>query len=146
MLTSLMYRSQLNQTPTEDVLKALANVSIANNRKNDISGLLLTAGTEVLQILEGPTQSLVPTVDKIRSDDRHTNFVSIYMGPIQWRYFPGWHMMNEVLVAGAADAIRNVSTPAGVFEPISEYLSPDVHKRLKAFMSAHILDPLAPAA
>lgn len=146
MLICLMYRSELTCLPTEEVLHSLMTTSVENNKKNDLSGLLLIAGTQVLQIIEGPGRALVSTMEKIRSDDRHKNFTALSMGRIQERAFPDWHMMNEVLTAKAAFALDTIATPAGVFEPISEFLSPDVHARLDEFMGSYILDPLGVAA
>ena len=131
MLNCLMYRSELTGVLTEEALRSLVATSVENNKKTELSGLLLIAGTQVLQIIEGPDRALFATMDKIRSDDRHKNFTTLSLGKVQKRCFPDWHMMNEVLTAKAAVALDTISTPAGVFEPISEFLSPDVHARLE---------------
>ena len=59
MLTTLIYRSQLSLTCTSAALSALVEQARIRNTEQGISGILLSRGRDVLQILEGTEQSVV---------------------------------------------------------------------------------------
>ncbi|HCM9426367.1 TPA: diguanylate phosphodiesterase [Enterobacter hormaechei subsp. xiangfangensis] len=75
MLTTLIYRSQLSLTCTSAALSALVEQARIRNTEQGISGILLSRGRDVLQILEGTEQRVVALFNSIRADDRHTGVV-----------------------------------------------------------------------
>ena len=75
MLTTLIYRSQLSLTCTSAALSALVEQARIRNTEQGISGILLSRGRDVLQILEGTEQRVVALFNTIRADDRHTGVV-----------------------------------------------------------------------
>lgn len=77
MLTTLIYRSQLSLTCTSAALSALVEQARIRNTEQGISGILLSRGRDVLQILEGTEQSVVALFNTIRADDRHTGVVEL---------------------------------------------------------------------
>ena len=77
MLTTLIYRSQLSLTCTSAALSALVEQARIRNTEQGISGILLSRGHDVLQILEGTEQSVVALFNTIRADDRHTGVVEL---------------------------------------------------------------------
>lgn len=77
MLTTLIYRSQLSLTCTSAALSALVEKARIRNTEQGISGILLSSGRDVLQILEGTEQSVVALFNTIRADDRHTGVVEL---------------------------------------------------------------------
>ncbi|CZW52310.1 Blue light-and temperature-regulated antirepressor YcgF [Enterobacter hormaechei] len=77
MLTTLIYRSQLSLTCTSAALSALVEQARIRNTEQGISGILLSRGRDVLQILEGTEQRVVALFNSIRADDRHTGVVEL---------------------------------------------------------------------
>ncbi|EMT5579392.1 diguanylate phosphodiesterase [Enterobacter hormaechei subsp. hoffmannii] len=77
MLTTLIYRSQLSLTCTSAALSALVEQARIRNTEQGISGILLSRGRDVLQILEGTEQRVVTLFNTIRADDRHTGVVEL---------------------------------------------------------------------
>lgn len=77
MLTTLIYRSQLSLTCTSASLSALVEQARIRNTEQGISGILLSRGRDVLQILEGTEQRVVALFNTIRADDRHTGVVEL---------------------------------------------------------------------
>lgn len=77
MLTTLIYRSQLSLTCTSAALSALVEQARIRNTEQGISGILLSRGRDVLQILEGTEQRVVALFNTIRADDRHTGVVEL---------------------------------------------------------------------
>ncbi|WP_204348887.1 BLUF domain-containing protein, partial [Serratia marcescens] len=57
MLTTLIYRSQLNLSRPSTELRELVERARGRNTKLDITGVLLANGNEALQILEGSEES-----------------------------------------------------------------------------------------
>ncbi len=77
MLTTLIYRSQLNASCRSAQLAALVERARIRNTGLNITGILLSNGHEVLQILEGAEESVVKLFNKIREDKRHTGVVEL---------------------------------------------------------------------
>lgn len=64
----------------------------AANEARGLSGILLRADDQLLQVLEGPTWKLCATFDKIRRDVRHTGVVVLDERAIPGMTFPDWPM------------------------------------------------------
>ena len=77
MLTTLIYRSQLSLTCTSAALSSLVEKARIRNTEQGISGILLSRGRDVLQILEGTEQNVVALFNIIRADNRHTGVVEL---------------------------------------------------------------------
>jgi len=77
VLTTLIYRSQLNASCRSAQLAALVERARIRNTGLNITGILLSNGHEVLQILEGAEESVVKLFNKIREDKRHTGVVEL---------------------------------------------------------------------
>ncbi|CAM8223649.1 MULTISPECIES: diguanylate phosphodiesterase [Enterobacter] len=77
MLTTLIYRSQLNLSRPSTELRELVARARGRNANLNITGVLLAKGSDVLQILEGSEESVVKLFHKIRDDKRHTGVVEL---------------------------------------------------------------------
>ncbi|MBD9064931.1 MAG: BLUF domain-containing protein, partial [Enterobacter cloacae] len=72
VLTTLIYRSQLNLSCRSAELSALVERARIRNTNQNITGVLLSNGSDVMQILEGSEESVVKLFHKIRDDQRHS--------------------------------------------------------------------------
>lgn len=77
MLTTLIYRSQLNLSRPSTELRELVERARIRNANQSITGVLLAKGNDVLQILEGSEESVVTLFHKIRDDKRHSGVVEL---------------------------------------------------------------------
>lgn len=88
----LMYASRLTVPMGFEALNSLLQVSQHNNEHAQITGFLHIENEIALQYLEGPADQLHQTVDRIRKDDRHTEFSILAEGTLQRRHFDNWKM------------------------------------------------------
>lgn len=77
MLTTLIYRSQLNLSQPSTELRELVERARIRNANLNITGILLAKGSDVLQILEGSEESVLELFHKIRDDRRHSGVVEL---------------------------------------------------------------------
>ncbi|CAM6785368.1 MULTISPECIES: diguanylate phosphodiesterase [Enterobacter] len=77
MLTTLIYRSQLNLSQPSTELRELVERARIRNANLNITGVLLAKGSDVLQILEGSEESVLELFHKIRDDRRHSGVVEL---------------------------------------------------------------------
>lgn len=77
MLTTLIYRSQLNLSRPSVELRELVERARIRNASLNITGVLLANGSDVLQIIEGSEESVLKLFHKIRYDKRHTGVVEL---------------------------------------------------------------------
>ncbi|MCI1897496.1 MAG: diguanylate phosphodiesterase [Enterobacter sp.] len=71
MLTTIIYRSQLNSSCETIPLLTIVEEAKHRNAALNITGILLFNGVDFLQILEGTEESVVKLFHKIRADERH---------------------------------------------------------------------------
>ena len=62
------------------------------NRKNNIKGMLCNNQTYFLQCLEGTKEKLLPLMDNIFKDDRHSKLKVTLLKPIEHYSFDDWRM------------------------------------------------------
>lgn len=90
----LLYFSLAAPTITsEDHHEILASAR-RNNKKRDLTGVLVTGGGVFLQVLEGPQQSVLSLYLKIREDKRHSDVEIMRVTPIINRIFGDWLMAS----------------------------------------------------
>lgn len=77
MLTTLIYRSQLNLSRPSTELRELVERARIRNASLNITGVLLAKGSDVLQILEGSEENVLKLFHKIRDDKRHSGVVEL---------------------------------------------------------------------
>lgn len=77
----------------EDVLVQ----SVANNRRDHVTGFLLCDGESFIQILEGPQSMVEACYARIEADDRHHQVRVRERDPVPARLFPRWSMCGLTL-------------------------------------------------
>ena len=77
MLTTLIYKSQLNSSCESFSLTSLVESAKIRNTERNITGILLFNGVDFLQILEGAEDDINTLFATIRTDQRHINVVEL---------------------------------------------------------------------
>ena len=88
----MVYVSSAAQLFTDDQLEELLEKSRANNRRLDISGMLLYKDGNFMQFLEGPRDRVIALSKKIQADPRHRGMVVLYKEDKPERQFTDWSM------------------------------------------------------
>ncbi len=92
-MKAILYLSTANAEFDNESLKALEVNAAENNKKLGLSGFLYFDGSKFLQYLEGEEENLMPLLDTIRKDPRHT-FLCETEEVISEKRFPDWSMKN----------------------------------------------------
>ena len=66
--------------------------SIRNNRKKDVTGVLLYAQGTFFQVLEGSSENVKDVYDRILKDPRHKTVTKLHEAEIEARRFTEWNM------------------------------------------------------
>lgn len=91
----LLYVSTASASAAEalhETMRAILLVSDANNRRDDITGFLLSDGYVFVQVLEGPEPKVQGCFSRICADDRNRTPEVRDAGPATERIFPQWSM------------------------------------------------------
>ena len=65
------------------------------NQRDGITGTLVCRHDMYLQILEGRSAAVAAAFDRISTDDRHADIVTLWSGPTAARMFPNWAMRHD---------------------------------------------------
>ena len=79
----------------QNTLNGILVTSIDNNKKGHITGAFICRSDLYLQYLEGPTETIDETFDKIKRDDRHVEVKILKEGMNSERLFPRWAMRDD---------------------------------------------------
>ena len=82
--------SNLSRQDESDELNALVAASFVRNRRYDITGTLICAGTHFAQLLEGKEADVTALMNNIRADQRHCHCRVITQESIQERSVERW--------------------------------------------------------
>ena len=88
----LIYMSTAIKLFADDELKGILAKSVANNTRNNITGMLLYSQGYFVQVLEGEKKAVEKTFAKILDDPRHKGIIELTQGDIEARNFPDWTM------------------------------------------------------
>lgn len=91
----LIYISTATRPMSGDDIMDLLNVARSKNLENSITGMLLYREQHFLQVIEGPEANILELKDKIYSDDRHTDVMTLSFDSIKEREFAEWEMGFE---------------------------------------------------
>ncbi|WP_395623784.1 BLUF domain-containing protein [Sphingomonas daechungensis] len=91
-LTSVTYTSLARADLPQAELETIQELSRAQNRAADITGLLVFNGTHFLQVVEGPERAIQGLIDRLRQDPRHSGFEIRDQRKVVSRSFPDWQM------------------------------------------------------
>ncbi|MFK7762113.1 MAG: BLUF domain-containing protein [Roseobacter sp.] len=88
----VLYVSKLVRPFGYEELNSLLYTSQRNNAQNGLAGFLQIEAGIVLQYLEGAPETLLATIQRIRADPRHGDFLVLASDSIAGRFFDGWQM------------------------------------------------------
>lgn len=122
VLTTLIYRSQLNLSCRSAELRALVERARIRNTNQNITGVLLSNGSDVMQILEGSEESVVKLFHKIRDDQRHCGVVELMRdyGPRR-RFNNAGMLLFDLQVQSPKEVLQSVLD----YSQLESYLTSD---------------------
>ncbi|MEM8739309.1 MAG: BLUF domain-containing protein [Planctomycetota bacterium] len=92
MLHHLLYVSEADRNLQNYELQEMLVPLIENNRRLDITGLLLYGGGHFMQLLEGEREVIEDLFERICSDPRHHDVHRLLTFPVENRLFDDWSM------------------------------------------------------
>jgi NADH dehydrogenase FAD-containing subunit/class 3 adenylate cyclase len=109
-LKRITYVSKLNVPLTEADIVAIGEQSSINNRKIDVTGVLISVHGYFFQILEGEQATVDKLVEKIARDSRHKE-LTILSAEYQCedRYFSDWNMKTVTLTDSKDHLLQAIS-------------------------------------
>ena len=93
--------------PTDDRIHDILIESVANNRRDDVTGALIHDDKWFAQALEGPEPAVSATFERILRDARHSDVRLIKMQPVPARRFAAWWMACVARSDDNADIFRH---------------------------------------
>jgi hypothetical protein len=90
-LFQLIYMSALVR-PDLDTVKAILDVSVKNNKRKDITGMMLYSDGDIVQVLEGEQRAVTDTFNQILVDTRHVGIQVLLEQATTDRDFGAWSM------------------------------------------------------
>jgi EAL domain-containing protein (putative c-di-GMP-specific phosphodiesterase class I) len=96
MLSSLIYRSHIQQNIDQEMITQLLVDANQKNQQLEISGLLFYDTPFFFQVIEGPEKTVQVLYEKILADIRHSNVVLLAHENIKTRQYPnlGMHFLD----------------------------------------------------
>lgn len=135
MLTTLIYRSQLNLSLPPTELRELVERARIRNANLNITGVLLARGSDVLQILEGSEESVLTLFHKIRDDRRHSGVVELMRDYGPRRRFENVGMLLfDLQIQSPKEVLQSVLN----YSKLDSYLTSDdrVFKFIQTFITS----------
>ena len=91
-LFTLLYVSELTVLDAGEI-DGICHQSRSNNRRDDITGLLVFDGQAFCQFVEGPQPAMEALLARLERDGRHVNMRVVHHGPAtSGRRFPNWRL------------------------------------------------------
>ncbi|MFL1013035.1 BLUF domain-containing protein [Flavisericum labens] len=91
MIKTICYISDSIKHESIDKLKSLYQKASVNNKKQNITGVLIYKNSNFLQVLEGEASSVDQTFNKIQEDKRHRNIFKVISTQIEQRIFEDYN-------------------------------------------------------
>lgn len=85
-----LYSSELSSSYDVTCVPDIIKTARGFNEEHGITGVLIFDGVRFVQYLEGPKAQLLPLLDSIALDPRHTNFAVQYQKKREKRLFKNW--------------------------------------------------------
>ncbi|NBW46530.1 MAG: BLUF domain-containing protein [Betaproteobacteria bacterium] len=98
-----IYRSR--SLMSQDGLNAMLEHARASNHQIGVTGVLVHHKEEFIQIVEGPTSTVVGLVGTIRNDPRHDRFALLAAREVSSRKFGDWWMADLAIDADDFSAL-----------------------------------------
>lgn len=109
MLKRIKYISRASQPMSQPQIQKIRDVSVSNNVREQITGILIEAEGIFFQVMEGPGEAVDRLYERITKDDRHTEMLLLSsIDDLPSRMFPDWAMKTVQLdeTDGRTDAIK----------------------------------------
>lgn len=104
MFRQIVYISTMRAPVSADECGQILRTSRRNNARDGITGLLVVGGNRFLQLLEGPSEAVEATYQRIRGDERHFATVVLADKMVDARQCPEWAMGHAVGAIEREDA------------------------------------------
>ncbi len=88
----IIYLSSSTKYLSSYEIGSLLSNARENNLINGITGLLLYADGDFLQVIEGPNIPIIKLFESIQRDTRHKEILTITNTEIKEKHFPNWNM------------------------------------------------------
>jgi Sensors of blue-light using FAD len=105
----IVYKSSEFNRFTDEQLKDLLKVSRDKNDACQVTGLLLYANGNFIQLLEGAKEDVVATYARIVADQRHRGVTKLLEGPCEKRDFADWSMGFKKVEGSEAEKMPGYS-------------------------------------
>ena len=131
----LTYVSKLNAVMTQEEILEIGRISSENNKKRDVTGVLISVRDYFFQVLEGDAVIVDALVEKISRDPRH-NEVTILSAETacEERLFTEWGMKtvalsesNDLMLLAIGMMLQNI---AQSYNAVGRYTQPALLKYL----------------
>ncbi len=139
-LQQIVYQSKVTVPFSVEQLEQLLRPWRARNHAQRISGLLLYGDDDIIQVIEGPVETVQALYHIIAADARHHDVVTLANGPITERAFAEWSMAFSALDATRREQLTGFVGPTlnGHGLPVSPGEWPELTALLREF-AAHQL-------
>ena len=139
-LQQLVYQSKATVPFSTEQLAQLLRPWRVSNHAQHISGLLLYGDEDIIQVIEGPAESVHALYHIIAADARHFDVITLADGPIQERAFAEWSMGFSALDAPCRERLAGYVVPGleGASLPTRPGQWPELTAMLREF-AAHQL-------
>ena len=91
-LRQLVYGSSAPRPVADDDLVLILRASRRNNPAVGVTGALLYADGNFMQVLEGPPNAVESVYRRVSQDPRHRGVLTLYDAQADERLFPDWSM------------------------------------------------------
>ena len=136
-LFQLTYMSSLVD-PSPSVVTDILEASVRNNQRNNITGMMLYAEGNIVQVLEGESPSVMDTFSRILVDMRHVGIFVLWEREISERDFGSWSMGYKALMKSD---IERAGVAADAF--VTREL--EIARRVRPSDALHVLKSFAPS-
>ena len=91
-LHTILYISTMKIDYSNDSIKKLLEIFTSNNKKNNISGLMLYYERNIIQCIEGSKEDVYRLYNNVENDQRHFNIIKVIDEQISKRNFINWDL------------------------------------------------------
>ena len=127
----IVYISRLSPNTLQKEIQKIAEVSSQNNKKIQITGILLCLGDFFFQVIEGEIEQVELLYRKILADTRHTDILCLKTEyDVTERLYPNWAMktinldeMTDVIIQPIKSLLKTVTESHRILE---KYTQPSV--------------------
>ncbi|MEO9820901.1 MAG: BLUF domain-containing protein [Paracoccaceae bacterium] len=123
----VFYTSDLACSADRELIEKILRVSRKNNERDNITGFLILHENKIMQLLEGPEDTVTACVKRIAGDPRHSTTGRIMKSVATQRAFKGWSMgcanIHDMSPA-VSDCVRDLYQVA---ERVDEAQSQEIH-------------------